>query len=54
MELSCCNIKQFPMCSQKKTFLKFQEIETPKKFFIFQETEISYISINGAFLSQKN
>ena len=28
--------------SQNKTFLKFREMETPKKYFIFQET--SYIS----------
>ena len=34
---------------------KFQETETPKKFFIFQETETlrkaSYLSGNGTFQS---
>ena len=28
---------------QKKAFLIFQEMETPQKFFIFQEIELSYI-----------
>ena len=35
MELSGSNIKKFLMFSQKKPFLIFQEIETPRKFFIF-------------------
>ena len=35
MKLSCSNIKKF---------LIFQKTETPKKFFILQETELSYIS----------
>ena len=49
MKLSCSNIKKF---------LIFQKTEIPKKFFIFQEMELSYISgkvcseswYNGAFL----
>ena len=44
MELSNSNIKKFLISSQKKAF---QEKETPKKFFILQETELSYISRNG-------
>ena len=47
MELSCSNIKIVPIYSQKKAFLIFWETETPKKFLIFQEIELSYISGNG-------
>ena len=46
-ELSSSNIRKFLIFSQKKAFLIFQEIKTPKKFFIFQETELSYILGNG-------
>ena len=35
---------------EKWNFLTFQKTETPKKFFIFQETELSYTSGNGTFL----
>ena len=44
---------KFISFSQKKSFLIFQETETPKKFLIFQETELSYISGNN-FQSSKN
>ena len=37
MELSSCNFKKFLIFSQKKGFLIFQEMETQKKFLIFQE-----------------
>ena len=47
MELSSSNIKKFLIFSQKKDFLIFRETETPKKFLIFQERELSYISGNG-------
>ena len=30
--------------SQKKAVLIFQETETPKRFLVFQEMELSYIS----------
>ena len=40
---SSSNIKTFLVCSQKKGFLLFQEKGTPKKFLIFQETELFYI-----------
>ena len=43
MELSGSNIKKFLIFSQKKTFLVFRETETPKKVFVFQETELFYI-----------
>ena len=46
MELSGCNIKIFLIFSQKKTFRTFREMENPKKFILFQETEHSYISRN--------
>ena len=36
--------KKFLIFSQKKAFLIFPETETSKNFFIFQETELSYIS----------
>ena len=44
MKLSSSNIKKF---LQKKAFLIFLETETPKKLFIFQEIELSYILRNG-------
>ena len=47
MKLSDYNIKKFLTFSQKKAFLIFEETETPKKFPIFQKTELSYISGNG-------
>ena len=47
MELSNFNIKKFLILSTKKAVLIFQERKTPKKFFIFQETELSSISGNG-------
>ena len=37
--------KKFLIFSQKKAFLIFQETETPQQFFIFQETELFYISL---------
>ena len=40
------NIKKFLVFSQKKVVLVFQEMEAPKKFPIFQETELSYIPGN--------
>ena len=43
-EMKLCSSKRFFIFSQKKAFLIFQETETPKKFFIFLETELSYIS----------
>ena len=43
MELSSYNVKKFLIFSQKKVVI-FQEMETSKKFFIFQETELSHIS----------
>ena len=36
--------KKFLIFSRIKAFLLFPETETSKKFFIFQETELSYIS----------
>ena len=53
MELSSSNIKKFLIYSRKKVFLLFWETETPKKLFIFQETELSYIS-GSNFPSSKN
>ena len=44
MELSGSKIKKFLIFSQKKAVPIFQETKTLKKFFIFQETELSYIS----------
>ena len=46
MELSSSNIKKIIIFSQNKAFLIFQKIETSKKLFIFQETELSYIPGN--------
>ena len=40
MELSGSNIKKFIIFSQKKTILIIWEMETPKKFVIFQEAEL--------------
>ena len=47
MELSSSNTKKFLTFSQKKTFFIFRAMETPKKFLVFQETKLSYISGNG-------
>ena len=47
MELSGSNIKKILIFSRKEAFLILQEMKTPKKVFIFQETELSYISGNG-------
>ena len=47
MELSCSNIKKFLVFSQKKAFLTFQEMETPKKILYFKKRKTkktSYIS----------
>ena len=54
MELSNFNTKKFLMFSQKKNkkHLIFLEAETLKKFFIFQETELFYIS-RGTFKAPK-
>ena len=46
MGLSGSSIEKVFVFSQKKAFLIFWEMETPKKFLIFQETELSYISGN--------
>ena len=46
MELSSSNIKKFLIFSQKQAFLKFWKMKTSKKFLMFQETELSYISGN--------
>ena len=46
MELSGSNIKKIFIFSQKEAFLIFREMKIPKKLFIFQETEFSYISGN--------
>ena len=40
MKLSNFNIGKFLIFSQKKAFVVFRETETPKKFFMFQETEV--------------
>ena len=39
MELSNSNVKKLLIIPQEKSFVIFQETETPKKFLIFQETE---------------
>ena len=45
MEVSYIFSKEsYSYISGNGTFLIIQETETPKKFFIFQETELSYIS----------
>ena len=38
MELIGFNIQRFLLLSQKKAFLMFWEMKTPKKFVIFQKT----------------
>ena len=43
MELFNFNIKRFIIFSQNKAFLIFRESETQQKFFVFQETKLSYI-----------
>ena len=43
MERSCRNIKKILIFSQKEAFLIFREMEIPKIFFIFSETELLYI-----------
>ena len=37
MKLSSSNIKKFPIFSEKKAVLIFQETEAPKKFIIFSQ-----------------
>ena len=66
MELSSYNIKKFPIFSSKESFSYILENgNRPKKFLIFQETELYYISGNGSplktshisesnFMSSKN
>ena len=39
--------RKFFFYSRNGTFLIFQEMESTKKFFIFQETELFHISYNG-------
>ena len=46
MELSGSGIKNFLIFLQKKVIFIFWETETPKKFLVFQETELFYISGN--------
>ena len=36
--------KKIIIFSQKKAVLTFWEAETPKKLFIFQETELNFLS----------
>ena len=43
-KLSSSNIKNVFIFSQKKAFLVFWETKIPKKFLIFQEAELFYIS----------
>ena len=45
-----CAPKIYLIFSQKKAFHIFWETKIPKKFVIFQETELSYISGNRTFL----
>ena len=47
MELSSYDIKKFIMFSQTKALHIYRETENPPKLFIFQETELFYISGNG-------
>ena len=47
MELSDSNIKRFIIFSQNNAFRIFKKTETPKKFFIFQEKELSYFLYFG-------
>ena len=51
MEPSGSNIKKFLVFSQKKPFLIFRETETPKKFLIFKERELSYILGNFLYFN---
>ena len=44
MKLSRFTIKKFLILSLKKALLIFQETESLKKIFKFQETKLSYIS----------
>ena len=53
MELSSSNIKRFLIFSQKKAFLIFRETDTPKKFFIFQETESSNPKLKKLLIFQE-
>ena len=53
MELFNFNIKRFIIFSQNKAFLIFRESETQQKFFVFQETKLSYI-LERNFRSWKN
>ena len=46
MQLSDSNIKIFIIFSQNNAFRIFKKTEAPKKFFIFQEKELFYISAN--------
>ena len=46
-KLLSSNVNRFLIFSQKKAFHIFRETETPKKFIIFQETELSYIPGNS-------
>ena len=52
MKLSSSNIKKYLTFSQKNAFPIFQGTETPKKFFIFQEMKVSYIS-GGTYKARK-
>ena len=45
-------LKKLLIFSEKKAVLTFWEKENPKKFFIFQETELFYISGNPKNLSK--
>ena len=45
-KLSGPKIKKFLIFSQKKAFPLFRETKSTKKFLIFQETELPYISGN--------
>ena len=46
MELSSSNIKNVLYFLKRKLFLYFRKRKPPKKLFIFQEVELSYISGN--------
>ena len=50
MKRSSSAIKKSVIFSQKKAFRTFRETETSKKFLIFQETELFYISGNFLYL----
>ena len=52
MELSKSNNKKYLIFSQKKAFLIFWQTETTKKFLIFQEMELSYISGSNILCSK--